>query len=695
MTNKNILLENQKLNLTKFLLIFRKIYIMRKLLSIYILSLITIFSCNDTTDTNEEFNFFAEKFQDIQVLRYQIPGFDELNLNQKKLVYYLTEAGLAGRDIMYDQNYRHNLSIRRALEKIYTNYDGDKRADEWNNFEVYLKRIWFANGIHHHYSNDKFDPNFSKEYLEYLLSETGTQLNKDAFEVIFNENDSKKVNRDQSKGLVIGSAVNFYGDDVTEKDVDDFYSNKKSPDPNKPLSFGLNSKLVRENGKLIEKTYKIDGMYSSSIEKIIFWIEKAKEVAENEKQKKAFDLLIEYYKTGDLKTWDDYNIAWVETTGGDVDYINGFIEVYNDPKGYRGSYESVVQIKDFEMSRKMSAISEDAQWFEDNSTIMDEHKKKNVVGISYNTVNVAGESGDASPSTPIGINLPNANWIRANHGSKSISLGNILFAYGQAGSSGRLEEFGYDKEGIELEKKYGKEADNLHTSLHEVIGHASGQLVEGVGTPKETLKSYASTLEEARADLVGLYFIPDKKMEELGVAHSSEEMGRVSYDDYIRNGLMTQLIRIKLGDDIEQSHMRNRQTVSKWVYEKGKPENVIEKIVENGKTYFVINDYTRLRSLFGELLREVQRIKSEGDYEAGKNLIEKYGVKVDKELHAEILKRNEKFNTAPYSGFINPELVPVLNDSNEIIDIKIIQPKDFATQMLDYAKKYTTLPDYN
>ena len=695
MTNKNILLENQKLNLTKFLLIFRKIYIMKKLLSIYILSLITIFSCNNSTDNNEEFNFFAEKFQDIQILRYQIPGFDELNLNQKKLVYYLTEAGLAGRDIMYDQNYRHNLSIRRALEKIYTNYDGDKRADEWNNFEVYLKRIWFANGIHHHYSNDKFDPNFSKEYLEYLLSETGTQLNKDAFEVIFNENDSKKVNRDQSKGLVIGSAVNFYGDDVTEKDVDDFYSTKKSPDPNKPLSFGLNSKLVRESGELIEKTYKIDGMYSSSIEKIIFWIEKAKEVAENEKQKKAFDLLIEYYKTGDLKTWDDYNIAWVETTEGDVDYINGFIEVYNDPKGYRGSYESVVQIKDFEMSRKMSAISEDAQWFEDNSTIMDEHKKKNVVGISYNTVNVAGESGDASPSTPIGINLPNANWIRANHGSKSISLGNILFAYGQAGSSGRLEEFGYDKEGIELEKKYGKEADNLHTSLHEVIGHASGQLVEGVGTPKETLKSYASTLEEARADLVGLYFIPDKKMEELGVAHSSEEMGRVSYDDYIRNGLMTQLIRIKLGDDIEQSHMRNRQTVSKWVYEKGKPENVIEKIVENGKTYFVINDYTRLRSLFGELLREVQRIKSEGDYEAGKNLIEKYGVKVDKELHAEILKRNEKFNTAPYSGFINPELVPVLNDSNEIIDIKIIQPKDFATQMLDYAKKYTTLPDYN
>ena len=662
---------------------------------IIILLIISSYSCSTPDVEKSNFDFFAEKFKDIQVLRYQIPGFDELTLKQKKLVYFLTEAGLAGRDIMYDQNYRHNLSIRRSLEKIYSNYDGDKKSEEWINFEIYLKRIWFANGIHHHYSNDKFDPNFSSEYLNYLLSETETELNKEAFEVIFNDKDSKKVNRDQTKGLVIGSAVNFYGEDVKEKDVDDFYANKKSPDPNKPLSFGLNSKLVRENGELIEKTYKVGGMYSNSIQKIILWIEKAKEVAENEKQKKAFDLLIEYYKTGDLKIWDDYNIAWVETTEGDVDYINGFIEVYNDPKGYRGSYESVVQIKDFEMSRKMIAISEDAQWFEDNSTIMEEHKKKNVVGISYNTVNVAGESGDASPSTPIGINLPNANWIRANHGSKSISLGNILFAYGQAGSSGRLEEFGYDKEGIELEKKYGKEADNLHTSLHEVIGHASGQLVEGVGTPKETLKSYASTLEEARADLVGLYFIPDKKMEELGVAHSSEEMGRVSYDDYIRNGLMTQLIRIKLGDDIEQSHMRNRQTVSKWVYEKGKPENVIEKIVENGKTYFVINDYTRLRSLFGELLREVQRIKSEGDYEAGKNLIEKYGVKVDKELHAEILKRNEKFNTAPYSGFINPELVPVLNDSNEIIDIKIIQPKDFATQMLDYAKKYTTLPDYN
>ena len=668
---------------------------MRKLISIYILLIITVFSCTNKTESESKFNFFAEQFEDIKVLRYQIPGFDQLSLQQKKLVYFLTEAGLAGRDIMYDQNYRHNLSIRRALEKVYVNYKGNRDTEDWNNFEVYLKRIWFANGIHHHYSNDKFDPNFSRDYLNRLLSETGSELNSEAFEVIFNDIDSKKVNRDASKGLVLGSAVNFYGDDVTENDVDNFYSSLKSPDPKKPLSLGLNSKLVKEDGKLIEKVYRVGGMYSSSIEKIIYWLEKAKEVAENQKQEKGLELLIRYYKTGDLKTWDDYNVAWVEATEGDVDYINGFIEVYNDPKGYRGSYESVVQIKDFEMSKKMSAISNEAQWFEDNSTIMDAHKKKNVVGISYNTVNVAGESGDASPSTPIGINLPNANWIRANHGSKSISLGNILYAYGQAGSTGRLEEFAYSKEEIELEKKYGKDSDNLHTALHEVIGHASGQIVEGVGTPKETLKSYASSLEEARADLVGLYFIPDKKMESLGIAESAEDMGRTSYDGYIRNGLVTQLIRIKLGDNVEQSHMRKRQMVSKWVYVRGKSENIIEKINRDGKTFFVINDYVRLRELFGELLREVQRIKSEGDFEAGKNLIETYGVKIDQGLHEEILKRNEKFNSAPYSGFINPVIIPVYNSDNEIVDINVTQPKDFASQMIEYAEKYTTLPNYN
>ena len=654
-----------------------------------------IFSCNINQEEKSEFSHFSEQFSDLKVLRYQIPGFDKLTLNQKKFVYYLTEAGLYGRDIMYDQNYRHNLKIRRALENIYLNFNGNKNDNQWKSFEIYLKRIWFSNGIHHHYSNDKFDPDFSQEYLKNLMNETNTELNNQVFDLIFNDVDSKKVNRDKSKGIIIGSSVNFYDPDITEEEVENFYNNIKVPDPNKPISLGLNSKLVREDGVLKEKVWKKGGMYSESIEKIIENLEIAKKYAENKKQADALGLLIKYYETGDLKIWDDYNVAWVETTEGDVDYINGFIEVYNDPKGYRGSYESVVQIKDFEMSKKMSAISSEAQWFEDNSTIMDVHKKKNVVGISYNTVNVAGEAGDASPSTPIGINLPNANWIRANHGSKSISLGNILYAYGNAGSSGRLEEFAYSKEEIELEKKYGKDADNLHTALHEVIGHASGQIVEGVGTPKETLKNYASSLEEARADLVGLYFIVDKKMEELGISPSSKDMGRTSYDGYIRNGLMTQLIRIKLGDDVEQAHMRNRQTVSKWVYEKGLSENVIEKIVENDKTYFVINDYEKLRVLFGELLREIQRIKSEGDYEAGKNLIENYGVKIDQELHEEILKRNEKFTSAPYSGFINPVLTPELDDKGEIIDIKVEQPESFAVQMIEYASRYSTLPDNN
>ena len=662
---------------------------------LFLLVVISIFSCNINQEEKSEFSHFSEQFSDLKILRYQIPGFDKLTLNQKKFVYYLTEAGLYGRDIMYDQNYRHNLKIRRALENIYLNYNGNKNDNQWRSFEIYLKRIWFSNGIHHHYSNDKFDPDFSEEYLKNLMNETNTELNNEVFNLIFNDVDSKKVNRDKSKGIIIGSSVNFYDPDITEEEVESFYNNIKVPNPNKPISLGLNSKLIREDGVLKEKVWKKGGMYSESIEKIIENLEIAKKYAENKKQADALGLLIKYYETGDLKIWDDYNVAWVETTEGDVDYINGFIEVYNDPKGYRGSYESVVQIKDFEMSKKMSAISSEAQWFEDNSTIMDAHKKKNVVGISYNTVNVAGEAGDASPSTPIGINLPNANWIRANHGSKSISLGNILYAYGNAGSSGRLEEFAYSKEEIELEKKYGKDADNLHTALHEVIGHASGQIVEGVGTPKETLKNYASSLEEARADLVGLYFIVDKKMEKLGISPSSKDMGRTSYDGYIRNGLMTQLIRIKLGDDVEQAHMRNRQTVSKWVYEKGLSDNVIEKIVENDKTYFVINDYEKLRELFGELLREIQRIKSEGDYEAGKNLIENYGVKIDQELHKEILNRNEKFTSAPYSGFINPVLTPELDDKGEIIDIKVKQPESFAVQMIEYAGRYSTLPDNN
>jgi len=648
-----------------------------------------LISCTENIENKTEFNYFSEQFSDIKILRYQIPGFDELSLSQKKLVYYLTQAGLAGRDIMYDQNYRHNIAIRTALENIYENYDGDKSSENWKSFEVYMKRIWFSNGIHHHYSNDKHRPEFSLDYLEKLLNETDTKLNKEAFDVIFNNEDDKKVNLDQSKGLIKGSAVNFYGPDVTAQDVDFYYSEvKKVLNPKKPISLGLNSKLVKENGKLVEKVWKIDGMYNDEIKNIIYWLSKASEHAENIKQKEGLELLIKYYETGDLNIWDEYNVVWVETTEGDVDYINGFIEVYNDPKGYRGSYESVVQIKDFNMSKKMDAVSNNAQWFEDNSPILIEHKKKNVKGISYNTVNVAGEAGDASPSTPIGINLPNANWIRVEHGSKSISLGNILYAYGNAGSSGRLSEFAFSEKEIELEKKYGEDAGNLHTALHEVIGHASGQINEGIGTPKETLKSYASALEEARADLVGLYYISDPKLEEIGISPNSNEMGRASYDGYIRNGLITQLIRIKLGNDIEESHMRNRQLVAAWAYEKGKNNNVIEKVQRDNKTFFVINDYEKLRTLFGELLREIQRIKSEGDYEAGKNLIENYGVKVNQELHKEVLERNKKFTSAPYSGFINPELKLIKNKEGEIIDVEVIQPKSFASQMINYSKNY-------
>jgi dipeptidyl-peptidase-3 len=648
-----------------------------------------LISCTKKIENKTEFNYFSEQFSDVKILRYQIPGFDELSLSQKKLVYYLTQAGLAGRDIMYDQNYRHNIAIRTALENIYENYDGEKSSKNWKSFEVYLKRIWFSNGIHHHYSNDKHRPGFSLDYLEKLLNETDTILNKEAFDVIFNEEDDKKVNLDQSKGLIKGSAVNFYGPNVTAQDVDFYYSEvKKVPNPKKPISLGLNSKLVKENGKLIEKVWKMGGMYNDEIKNIIYWLSKASEHAENKKQKEGLELLIKYYETGDLNIWDEYNVVWVETTEGDVDYINGFIEVYNDPKGYRGSYESVVQIKDFNMSKKMDAVSNNAQWFEDNSPILIEHKKKNVKGISYNTVNVAGEAGDASPSTPIGINLPNANWIRVEHGSKSISLGNILYAYGNAGSSGRLSEFAFSEKEIELEKKYGEDAGNLHTALHEVIGHASGQINEGIGTPKETLKSYASALEEARADLVGLYYISDPKLEEIGISPNSNEMGRASYDGYIRNGLITQLIRIKLGNDIEESHMRNRQLVAAWAYEKGKDNNVIEKVQRDNKTFFVINDYEKLRTLFGELLREIQRIKSEGDYEAGKNLIENYGVKVNQELHKEVLERNKKFTSAPYSGFINPELKLIKNEEGEIIDVEVIQPKSFASQMINYSKNY-------
>lgn len=645
----------------------------------------------ETSKPGIDFDYKVAQFADIKILRYQIPGWENLSLKEQKLVYYLTQAGLAGRDIIWDQNYKYNLRIRTALESIYRNYNGDKASDDWAEFETYLKRVWFSNGIHHHYSNDKMKPSFSQDYLKSLLAETNVILEGEAFEVLFNDKDSKKVN--QSKGVdnVALSAVNFYGEGVTNADVETFYKDKKSPNPEKPLSFGLNSKLVKENGQLKELVYKSEGLYGSAIDEIIKWLEMAQGVAENKAQGDAIGLLIEYYRTGNLQTWDDYNTAWTSATSGNVDYINGFIEVYNDPLGYRGSFESIVQINDFEMSQKMKVLSDNAQWFEDNSPLMEEHKKKNVVGVTYKVVNVAGEAGDSSPSTPIGINLPNANWIRAAVGSKSVSLGNIIEAYNHAGSSDRLKEFVHDPEELELEEKYGELADKLHTALHEVIGHASGQLNPGVGETKETLKNYASTLEEGRADLVGLYYLYSPKLQELGLVDDWRKVGKAAYDGYIRNGLMTQLIRLNIGNDVEEAHMRNRQWVSAWVFEKGKKDNVIEKVTRDDKTYYTINDYDKLHDLFGELLRETQRIKSEGDYKAVEELVETYGVKVDQDLHKEILQRNEQFTGAPYSGFVNPVLVPEKNDDGEITSIKVTQPESFEGQMLEYSSNHSFL----
>ncbi len=663
-----------------------------------VMSGLLLISCGDDKKSEQQnpevaevvadnFNYQVDQFADLKVLRYQIPGWDNLSLDEQKLVYYLTQAGLAGRDIMWAQNYRHNLSIRKALEKVYTTYNGDKDSEDWKNFEVYLKRVWFSNGIHHHYSTAKIMPDFSADYLRSLLTATGTTLEGEAFDVIFNDKDAKKVNLSKDADIVLESAINFYGPDITNADVERFYG-AIEVDSEEPIEVGLNSKLVKENGVLVEKVYKSGGLYGKAIDKIIYWLEKAKGVAEDEKQATALGLLIDYYKTGSLDTWDDYSVAWVNSTEGDIDWINGFIEVYNDPKGYKGSYETIVEIKDFDMSKKMAVLSKEAQWFEDNSPLMPEHKKKEVKGVSYKTVIVAGEAGDASPSTPIGVNLPNNNWIRQKHGSKSVSLGNIINAYNNAGGSGRLEEFAHDEEEIELEKKYGQLADKLHTALHEVVGHASGQINPGVGTPKETLKSYKSTIEEGRADLFGLYYLMDPKLKELGLVEDWEATGKAAYDGYIRNGLLTQLIRLELGDDVEEAHMRNRQWVSAWAFEKGQADGVIEKVTRDGKTYYDIKDYNKLREIFGMLLKETQRITSEGDYEAAKALVEDYGVKVDPAIHKEVLDRNSKFKSAPYSGFVNPVIVPSTNDAGEITGFMIKQPDTFEEQMLNYSKEY-------
>jgi dipeptidyl-peptidase-3 len=656
------------------------------------LALVSCQPMGETKTQADKFENLSEQFADLKIVRYQIPGWDSLAIQQKEMIYYLTEAGLAGRDMMYDQNYRHNLEIRKAMETIVENFEGDKTTNDWNEFMIYTKRMWFSNGIHHHYSMNKLTPDFSRAYFESLLTAVEVSIsNEEVFEAIFNpEFDQKKVNLDPSKDLILGSAVNFYGPNVTEADVDAFYSAKMNPADTTPISYGLNSRLVKsETGEVSEEVYKVGGKYGAALEQVNYWLSKAADVAENQAQGDALRLLVDYYNTGDLKVWDAYNIAWCAAIEGDIDYIQGFVEVYNDPKGYRGSYESIVQIKDFDASARMEVLQNNVQWFEDNSSILPEHKKEKVKGVTYKVVNVAGEAGDASPSTPIGVNLPNANWIRSTHGSKSVSLGNIVAAYAGASGSGFLKEFAFSKEEMDRSKKYGKLGGKLHTALHEVVGHASGVINPGVGTPKETLKNYASTLEEGRADLVALYYLMDEQMVAYGLMESLE-VGKAEYDSYIRNGMMAQLRRLEPGDVIEEAHMRNRQLVASWAYERGQEENVIEKVVKEGKTFFVVRDYMKLRVIFGELLREIQRIKSEGDYEAGRNLVEDYGVQVDQDIHTEVLARAAKLESAPYGGFINPVLVPV-TENGKITDVKVEYPNDFVEQMMNYGANYSFL----
>ena len=656
------------------------------------------------------FKVISEQFADLRILRYRVPGFEALPAKQKELLYYLYEAGLSGRDISYDQNFKHNLRVRRTLEAIYPANQqklSGEQADDAKKLDVYAKRFWFSNGIHHHYSTRKFVPECSADYFATLVRaadpktlplEAGETVDKFLTfitPIVFDPNVApKKVNQVAGQDLVKTSATNFY-EGVTQAEVEAFYAKKIDKKDQQPISYGLNSKLMKNSaGQLEERVWSEKGMYGPAIAKIVYWLQKAVTVAETPEQKEALSKLVSYYQTGSLKTWDEYNIAWVKDTQALVDVVNGFIEVYADPLGYRASYESVVSFKDLEATKRIKAIGDQAQWFENNSTILPQHKKKNVVGITAKVITVVAESGDSAPATPIGINLPNATWIRATHGSKSVNLGNIVEAYDQASaSSGMLDEFALTDAERTCARKYGALAGKLHTDMHEVIGHASGQINPGVGTTKETLKSYASALEEGRADLVALYFLPDAKLQEIGVTNSPD-VAKAEYDGYLRGGLMTQLTRLQPGETVEEAHMRNRQMVAKWVYEKGKKDNVVELVKQNGKTYVRINDYDKLRGLFGQLLRELQRITSEGDYAAGKNLIETYGVQVDQALHKEVLERYKKLNIAPYQGFIQPKLVPVM-DGDKVTDVKLEYPSNFAQQMLEYGQKYRFLPNYN
>ena len=657
------------------------------------LSLLTACGGNPkTTAEAEKIDYTVEQFADLQILRYRVPGFEDLSLKQKELVYYLTEAALQGRDILFDQNGKYNLTIRRMLEAVYTGYKGDKNTPDFKAMEVYLKRVWFSNGIHHHYGSEKFVPGFTPEFFRQAV-QTVEQLCEEVFPVIFDPTVMpKRVNQAAGEDLVLTSACNYY-DGVTQQEAEDFYNALKNPQDETPVSYGLNSRLVKEDGKIQEKVWKVGGLYGQALEKIVYWLKKAEGVAETPEQKAVIAKLMEFYETGDLKTFDEYAILWVKDLNSRIDFVNGFTESYGDPLGMKASWESLVNFKDLEATQRTELISGNAQWFEDHSPVDGQFKKEKVKGVSAKVITAAILAGDLYPATAIGINLPNANWIRSHHGSKSVTIGNITDAYNKAAhGNGFNEEFVYSDAELQLIDKYADVTDELHTDLHECLGHGSGKLLPGVDP--DALKAYGSTIEEARADLFGLYYVADPKLVELGLTPSADAY-KAQYYTYLMNGLMTQLVRIEPGNNVEEAHMRNRQLIARWVYEKGAAEKVVELVKKDGKTYVVINDYEKVRDLFGRLLAEIQRIKSTGDYAGAHDLVEAYAVKVDPALHAEVLERYKKLNLAPYKGFVNPKYEVVTDADGTITDVTVTYDEGYAEQMLRYSKDYSTLSSVN
>ena len=661
--------------------------------------------CSQSNKEQDGFDYTVEQFADLQLLRFKVHGFEELPLEQKKLVYYLSEAALQGRDILFDQNGKYNLIIRKMLETVYTDYQGDRTDANFLALETYLKRVWFSNGIHHHYAADKFVPGFTPEFFKQALEsvdegklpigegETLAGLCEEVFPVIFNpEVMAKRVNQADGEDLVLTSASNYY-DGVNQAEAEAFYGKMKNPNDTMPVMFGMNSRLVKENGKIQEKVWKSGGLYGQAIDKIIYWLEKAKGVAENDKQKAVIEKMIQFYQDGDLKTFDEYAILWVKDLDSRVDFVNGFTESYGDPLGMKASWESIVNFKDLVATKRTETISANAQWFEDHSPVDKQFKKEEVKGVSAKVITGAIIAGDLYPATAIGINLPNSNWIRSVHGSKSVTIGNFTDAYNKAAhGNGFSDEFVYSEVEKGYLEKYGDLTNDLHTDLHECLGHGSGQLLPGVDP--DALKAYGSTIEEARADLFGLYYLPDAKMRELGLT-PHDDAYKAEYYSYMMNGLMTQLVRIEVGNNIEEAHMRNRQLIAKWAFEKGAADKVTELVKKDGKTYVKVNDYEKLRDLFGQLLNEIQRIKSEGDFEAARQMVETYAVKVEPELHKEVLERYAKLNLAPYKGFVNPVYTAETDAEGNIVDVKVSYEEGYAEQMLRYSKDYATLPYRN